>query len=209
MGKGREWLVPLTGVLFVVLLIISFVVVGEEPPTVSDSTARELVEFYGDNEGAVIASAAIATVGAAAFIFFFGYVRKVLRATEGEGGMLSMVAFAGAVVFATGVAIDSTISFALADAADDIDPAAVQALVALFQNDFVPLALGLQVLLLATGISVVRHGALPKWLGWIAILLAVIAVTPAGFVAFLGAGVWVLIVSVVLSLRARKALPAG
>ena len=41
-------------------------------------------------------------------------------------------------------------------------------------------------LLLATGLSIVLYGALPKWLGWIAILLGVIGLTPIGFFAFLG-----------------------
>ena len=74
---------------------------------------------------------------------------------------------------ATGIAIDSTIAFALAEAADDIEPAAAQALQALWDNDFLPIALGSTVMLLATGLSIVRHGALPKWLGWIAIVLGV------------------------------------
>jgi hypothetical protein len=80
---------------------------------------------------------------------------------------------------------------------------AAQALEAFWDNDFLPIALGTTVMLLATGISVVTHGALPKWLGWIAIVLGVISVTPIGFVAFLGSAIWVLIVSVMLSMRAR------
>ena len=127
--------------------------------------------------------------------------------------MLSLVAVIGASILATGIAIDSTISFALSEAADDIDPAAAQALQALWDNDFMPFALGSIVLLLASGLSIVRHGALPKWLGWVAIVLGVISMTPAGFVGFLGAAVWVVIVSVMLSMRARAAQtpppPAG
>ena len=132
--------------------------------------------------------ARLATIAGAALVFFFGYVRKVLRAAEGENGMLSLVAFVGAVIVATGIAIDSTIAFALAEAADDIEPVAVQSLEALWDNDFFPIALGTTVMLSATGLSIVRHGALPKWLGWIAIVLGVVSVTPVGFVAFLGHG---------------------
>ena len=86
-------------------------------------------------------------------------------------------------------------------------PTAAQALQALWDNDFLPLALGTVVMLSASGISIVRHGALPVWLGWIAIVLAVIGVTPIGFAAFLGSAVWILIVSVMLSMRARAAQP--
>ncbi len=66
------------------------------------------------------------------------------------------------------LALDATITFALADTIDKLQPAAVQALNALFNYDFLVFALGAQLFLLALGISLVRHGALPKWVGWIA-----------------------------------------
>ena len=59
--------------------------------------------------------------------------------------------------------------------------------------------------LIASGISIVRHGALPRWLGWVAIVLGVASATPAFFIAFLLAAIWILIVSVMLALRARPA----
>ena len=204
MRYKNEWLVPLTGVAFVVLAIITIAISGGEPPEAKEG-AQKIVDHYVDNKDEIQISALISIIAAAALIFFFGYLRKVLRAAEGEHGMLSLVAFGGSLILATAIAIDSTISFALSEAADDIDPAAAQALQALWDNDWMPFALGTAVLLLASGLSIVRHGALPKWLGWIAIVLGVIGMTPIGFVAFLGAAVWVVIVSVMLSMRARAA----
>jgi hypothetical protein len=191
MRGNKEWLVPLTGVAFVVLAIVAFAV-GGEPPEAKEG-AQKIVDHYVDNKDSVQIGALGATLAGALLIFFFGYLRKVLRAAEGPNGMLSLVAFVGAAIVATGIAIDSTISFALAEAAEDIDPVAAQALEALWDNDFLPLALGSTVMLFAAGISIVRHAALPKWLGWVAILLGVISVTP--------------IVSVMLSMRARAAAP--
>jgi hypothetical protein len=80
---------------------------------------------------------------------------------------------------------------------------------ALWDNDFMPLALGTGLFLLASGISTVRHGALPKWLGWIAILLGIVAFTPIGFASAAAAAVWILIVSVLLALRARPTTPSA
>ncbi len=158
-----------------------------------------------DNKGAQFFSAILGAIAATLFVFFGGYLRRVLRDAEGPGGVLSAVAFAGTIIFATGLAIDATITFTLAETADDIDPVAVEALSALYANDFLPFAVGLQVLMLATGISVVRHGALPKWIGWIAIVLGVVASTPAGFVAFIGSVILIAIISVMLAMRARTA----
>ena len=204
MRDRNEWLIPLTGVAFVVLAIITLVISGGEPPEAKEG-AQKIVDHYVDNKDEIQISSLISTIAAAALIFFFGYVRKVLRAAEGENGMLSLVAFSGAVILGIAIAIDSTISFALSEAADDIEPAAAQALQALWDNDFMPFALGSIVVLLASGLSIVRHGALPKWLGWVAIVLGVISMTPVGFVGFLGAAVWIVIVSVILTMRARAA----
>jgi hypothetical protein len=209
--KRYEWLVPLTGVAFLAVLIIGFIV-GGEPPDAKEP-AQEIVDHYVDNKDSVQVGALLEIIAAALLLFFVGYLRKVLRAAEGEGGMLPAVALAGATVMAAGAAIDATISFALAEAADDIEPAAVQALQALWDNDWMPIALGAAVLLLASGLSIALYGSLPRWLGWIAILLGVTGLTPIGFVAFVGGGVWILVVSVLLTLRARAAAqprpPAG
>jgi hypothetical protein len=208
MGKDKSWLVPLTGLAFFVLVIVAFAI-GGEPPDATDDSAQEIVDFYVDNDSAQMVSGALAAIGGTLFVFFGGYLRRVLRDAEGERGVLSAVAFAGAIIFAIGLAIDGTITFTLADSAEDIDPIAVQGLNALYNNDFLPFAMGTQIFLLALGLSVVRQGALPKWIGWIAILLAVIAVTPIGFAAFIGAGILVAIMSVVLAMRARAATPTA
>jgi hypothetical protein len=202
MGNDKRWLAPLTGIAFIVLAIVGFAMSGE-PPSATDEPAAEIVRHYVDNEGSVMAGGILAGFGASLFVFFAGVLRRALRNAEGDQGILSAVAFGGAVIFATGLAIDGTISVALAEAADDIDPTAVQALQALWDNDFLPLAVGLQVFALATGISILRHGALPKWLGFIAILAGIAAITPAWFVAFGGTAIVVLVASVLLTMRAR------
>jgi hypothetical protein len=203
MKSSKEWLVPLTGIVFVVVAIVAFAI-GGEPPEAKEG-GREIIEHYSYNKDSIQIGAALATIAAAVFVFFFGYVRKVLRAAEGEGGMLSAVALVGAAIAATGIAIDAMIGFALAEAADDIDPVAAQAVEAIWDNDFFPRALGTVVVLLATGISVVRHGALPKWLGWVAVALGVLMLTPIGFFALPLGALWIVGVSILLALRARVA----
>lgn len=202
MNRSKEWLVPLTGVAFVLIGIIGFAVGGE--PKSADKPPTEIVKFYVDNKDSVEAGAILAAVAGLLLIIFGAYLRKVLRAAAGEGEILSLVAFVGLVVVALGFAIDATISFALAEAAADVDPVAVQALQALWDNDFVPIMLGVMAFLWATGISVIQSGALPKWLGWVMILLGVLSATPIGFVAAIGAAILVLVLSIMLSMRARS-----
>ena len=207
--KKDYWWGPLTGVAFIVLAVVG-AAIGGEPPG-ADEGAQAVANHYRDNDSSIFAAALITGVALTLLIFFAGFLRRALRQAEGDGGVLSLVAFAGAVVLATGAAVDVMLQFAMAEAADDLAPAQLQTLQAVWDNDWLPLAVGVQVFLLAAGLSIVRHGALAAWMGWLAIVLGVIGMTPAGFVAFLGGGVWILIASVMLALRARSATaqPSG
>jgi hypothetical protein len=196
-------LAPLTGIAFVVVAVIGGIIAGEPPD--AGSPVQEIIDHYSDNKSAIEVGAFVAAAAGVLLVFFGAYLRSVLGAAERPGGWLSSLALVGTAIVAVGLAIDVTISIALAEAVDDIEPAAVQALQALWDNDFVPLALGALVFLISTGLSIVRHGTLPKWLGWVALVLAVIGFTPAGFIAFIGAGVWIAVVSVMLALRTRPA----
>ena len=177
----------------------------------SGGTLRELVEHYTDNKDSIMIGAALIAWAAASMAFFGGYLRTVLRDRGGDSGFLPSMAMAGALAIAIGGSIDATIIFTMAETADDVGPGTILTLSALYENDFFPIALGTFIFLLATGLSVVRGaGALPKWLGWVAILLAVVTLTPIGFVGFMGMGLFTLIVSILLTIRAGSpAAPRG
>jgi hypothetical protein len=207
LNGSKGWLVPLTGVAFVVVAIISFIVGGQ--PKDASHPATEIVNWYLDHKNSVEASAFIGVAATVLLVFFGAYLRDVLRVAAGGADMLSLVSFIGIVVVAVGFAIDTTIQLAIAERADDIDPIAVQSLQALWDNDFVPIALGVLLFLWATGISVVRSGALPKWIGWIMLVLGVIALTPIGFASFIGTALLILVISILLTVRARSAATAG
>ena len=112
-----------------------------EPPEAKEG-GQKIIDHYVDNKDSIQISSLLVGIAGVLLVFFFGYVRKVLHSAEGEGGMLSVVALVGAAIVATGVAIDATLAFALSEAADDIDPAAAQAIEAIWDNDFLPMMVG-------------------------------------------------------------------
>ena len=197
MTKDAHRWAPLTGALFVALAVAIFAVAGDAPDA-NDRTARQIVAYYSDHDGAVIASVGLALIACALLVFFCAYLSSVL-----EGELLPRVAFAGGVILAAGLAIDITISVALVHSAGHIDPVAIQALSSLYTNDYIPFVLGAMLIVLGSGLAIVRQDNLPHWLGWLGIALALPAPTPLGAITFLGAGIWILLVSVVLWTRGR------
>ena len=51
----------------------------------------------------------------------------------------------------------------------------------------------------------VRTGIFPAWMGWLAIVLGVLSVTPAGFFAILLMLAWIIAVSLMLYMRTTPA----
>ncbi len=201
-GQGIARWMPLTGTVFVVLAVVGFAVSGETPDA-NDST-QEVVSFYTDNDSSQMLSGALVAWGALFFLFFAGYLRAFLRQEE-ETGILSAVSFAGAIILALGALAFSGFSFTLGDVAGDLDPAAMQALNALNSDFFFPVAIGAGAFMIATGLALVRRPSLPAWLGWAAVVIGVVAVTPAGFFGFLATLLWILVASIMLTMRAGSA----
>jgi len=92
--------------------------------------------------------------------------------------------------------VAGSIHLSLADLADNISPIALQAINGIDFDMFFFFPVGLGTLILATGISAVRHGALPKWLAWTSIVLGALFFTPVFWVLFFIGPVWFLVVSI-------------
>ena len=201
--SSREWLVPLIGIAFIVVLVVSLIVQGS--PTSADHPPSQVQQWYQDNKDAAEISAFLSVVAGALLIFFGAYLRKVLEDAEGLGSMLPILVLIGVSIVAIGAAIDGLLLFAAAEAADDIPGPEIQTIQAIWDNDFLPFFLGVLVFLWSVGLSVLRSGVLPKWLGWFAIVFGVISLLgPLGFIGALGAAVWIIIASIMLSIRARR-----
>jgi hypothetical protein len=193
-------LAPLTGIAFVALLIVGFAI-GGEPPDPTDDGVQEVVDFYIDNEGEVFAGAVLQALAAAFLVFFGGSLVRRLIAAGARAS--AAITFAGVIALAIGLAIDGTLSMALAEGGDDVDPSAIETLSLLWNNDFLPMALGMFVFLIGFGTAVVRHGVLPKWMGWVAIVAGLTAISPAFFVAGIVAALLILVTSVMLAREER------
>jgi hypothetical protein len=201
-----ERLAPLTGVAFVVIAVIAFAIGGSTPG--DHDTAQQVQDFYGKHHDKHMLLSFILALSIPFLLFFVSSLRHELRRAGGTG-QLANAAFGGGVLAAAGFGVLAFVHLALADAADSANTiGTAQALNVLDNNDFIPAAAGVGVLMLGSGMSAVRHGGLPKWLGWAAVVIGILAFTPVGFFAFLASGIWIVIASILLTQARQSAAPA-
>jgi hypothetical protein len=208
MDQQSTWgrLAPLTGLAFVAIVVAVFAIGGETPG--QHDTAQQVQAFYSAHHDKHETLALTLAISIPFLLFFTSILRYELR-RQGGTGQLANAAFAGGVVAAMGFGILSIVHLSLAVAADSANTlGTTQVLNVLDSNDFVPMTAGMGVLVLAAGWSAVRHGGLPTWLAWVGIVIGVVVFTPAGFIGFLASGLWVAIVSVLLTLARRAPAPA-
>jgi hypothetical protein len=200
-------LAPLSGLVSVALIAVAFVLGGEPPD--SDAPINEVVSFYTENDSDQLAAGIVLAYGALFFLLFATALRNALRRAEGGDAGASTLSFAGAIVFVVGLAIWASFGFVIGDVADHVEDLTLQTLHVLSFDFFMANAIGIFAFLLGSGIAVVKTDVLPKWLGWVAIVVCLLAITPLFFIAGLVMAIWTLVVSVMLSLKAGEATPGA
>jgi len=216
---GAKRFVPLSGALSVVLLFAAFAVAGSTPN--GKASVAKVVSFYGRHETAQTVSGVLLSLGALTFLVFSATFAARLRSTPGGPGGVSELCLAGGVVLVIGLTVYAGISVAIADEVGHVDGSVLQGLNVLADDAvFVFLiTVGTSAFLIGAAVAVSTGDFLPNWLGWLALVLAVIGAIPShviggtldhvGFVAFAGLGLWTLIVAVLLVARPVQAARAA
>jgi hypothetical protein len=204
MSRSRwERLAPLTGAVFFALIAAVFVL-DNNSPDANDSTAS-VVSYWTTHHSRAVVAGLLGSLAVVFLIWFASSLRSAMLRYEGGTGRLSMLAFSGTLLVAFGGAIGSSLDFVLGDVSVDLHNGhadfVIQTLSALDGDFFLPFVGGLLVLMVSSAVLTFRHGALPKWLGWVSVVIAIALVTPLGFIGFLASLVWILVVSILLYLR--------
>lgn len=198
---GWERLAALSGLVAVALWVIG--VVLEEVSNLPGEDPNEILSWFQDESNTILSGAFIFMLGSLFFLIFVGALRVRLVRAESESAFLSAIAFgAGLVVVALTLLIPGP-NLAGALAKDDLTPEAAQALTVVDDAFFVGAELAAALLLVATGLAILRYGALPRWVAWISFLFALwLLIPPIGWAGLLvGVPLWTIIVAVLLWMR--------
>jgi hypothetical protein len=199
MTHERRW-VGLGGLLLTAVLLTTVFVTPNGP----DATAgpAKVVVFAQQNRNALYLNAYLVSLAVAIATAFLWYLREV--ASPGVAGRrLANLGFAGGLLFLVGGLFSAGTAFAMADVARHTYPSVLQTLNVISQ-DVDNMAGGATALLLgATSLAILQSGALPRWLAYVGLVLAVasFAVPRLGLLVV---AAWWLMTSLVLVVTSKK-----
>ena len=202
------------GLAAVALLLGSFPFTGATPDP--GASADDVAEYLSRSSAQTWTGIYLELFGLALFIVFIGRLWAVLREAEGVGGWIATTALGAALAALTVLVVgDATMMGAAFSAGrHGLDPAVAGGMYTV--QWYADLAFGAvnAVFFAAASVLVLGRGALPRWLGWLALVIAIgLVVTvpfgpgttmePPHILGFL----WIVLVSLVLIVR-RGALHA-
>jgi hypothetical protein len=218
-AKWERWS-ALGGIIFVVLSLVAGLMPGT-PPKTGDSAVK-IADFIADKGDRLRWAGYLGALAVVALFWFLGGVWRVLRRAEGGNPRLTVVAVIGA-VFASVMATLGGLGLAvlgITGAAGAGGPQTTRFLYILSTNVTVATVFGMAVFIAAFSVVILRTGFLPKVLGWIGALIALLAIASGGIVAstrdvffdlsfgaFFAFSLWLLVVSVMM-LLGRASEPA-
>lgn len=207
-GRGWAWAGALAGLAGIGMTVAS-TSLGVPEEAYADN-ARVLLEVI-DDELAVWAFQVLCTVGAIAALVFAAGLRRKLAAQAPADSLLPTLAAAGvgtvAVMLLIGGGISTEMIWSLSQDVQDLDPDTTAAHLAIFDTmAWVWAGIGLTTASVA--VAAIRHGSLPRWLGWfsvvVTVLVALTQLVPLQYLAaFIGAP-WLLVAGLGLA-RAERA----
>ncbi len=182
MDATLKRIAPLTGIVFVILYVVGMLISMKDSPDFAGDP-HKIQAYFQEYDGRIMFGGLLSIISLPFWFLFLGCLRSAMAKAEGGAGRLTATAFgSGVAAAATGAAgtflgvmgavrvsntgkIDVATATVLWDAWQVLAFSATLAILSAFS--------------LAVGVASLRYGAvLPKWLGVVAILLAIVYVIP-------------------------------
>jgi hypothetical protein len=202
-------LLPLSGIVFVVVVVLGVAVLGADTPP-STASGGELLQYYDEHQVREAVASFIFAATVPFLVLFAVTLATALWPVEpGPRPVWEIVMIGGSVLTGAVILVTAAVHFALTDGAtNNASPDGLQALALVDGNTWVAFNAGLGVMMLGAAGALIPRLGVYRWLGWVALVLGVALFIPfADFIALLLTLVWILVVSALLFRAPAEAPP--
>ena len=214
-GGGLARLGGICGLLFVLLMIPAYVVGYPDAPT-SVSSVREVIGYFGTSSDTfVLFNGVIPLFSTFFFLWFLGALYGVLRRAEGVDGVLSTIVLAGGILFITlscaGYAVEILHPVTAQRFVNFVpDPQLAFGSLALSAWLYHFCQVGDAVMVSAASLVILGSGVLPRWLGFVGLLVALLTLLhfQLPLIGAISGLVWVALVSALMLVGISEGSPA-
>ncbi len=175
--SNRRWeqLGAAAGIVFVVVQVaannLMEQVGGNEPPSYAE--APEIVNFFMTRDSRLFGLGDyIMTLSVIPFVWWLSVLWARLRRAEGKAGWLAVAALGFGLVSATELVSGGRWTLVMGRIEEGMNPELVRTLFDMGNLNFANIWVSRAGILIAAGILSIRTGALPKWLGWAGLVVA-------------------------------------
>jgi hypothetical protein len=160
-----------TGIAFVVLMVVSFIVMPKPPDL--DSPVGDWASYYAEDQDAINTALVLVSLALFFFVWFLGTLVSALRVAFGSP-RLPTIAFGGGLLAAAAFFVGITLAAVAAHRPTEVTPELTRALNDGFVLSGVPAIAGLFALFSASALVILRTDIFPQWLGWLAGVVALL-----------------------------------
>ena len=196
---SSQRLTPLSGIVFVAALIVGFFVLSSGGPQVTDS-AQTITSYYADHHQKAEFVVGVIAVGLVFLAIFIAFLYGHLKAAETSGNLWSTLMLIGGIAGIATFFVAGGVHVAIVDGGTHgfgLD--AMVALNALDNDMLIAFVFALGLMLIGVAGATLTTVALPRWLGWAALVLGILSFTPIWWAGAALALIWIIVVSIVLS----------
>ena len=200
----------LGGVAWVVLFIVGVSLVYDGTPD-SSSAPSKILAFYSQSGHRNRITIGWVLVGLAVFFFlwFLSALRRTIRLLEGEDGFLAVLATIGGVIYSAATLAAVSVEAGIRTMSDDtyhhtVYPGLIHAADDVGWMLHASGGAGLSAMIIAASLAALRTAAVPKWAGWLSVVVGILALGLVIFFPWFLAAAWILVVSIGMFIRAGR-----
>jgi hypothetical protein len=201
--KWDRWS-PLSGALAVPFWLVAVILISTKA---EGSKGPKILASYHQHSDGILLAGLLWSIGILLFIWFLGSLRSHYLVAEGDHpGRISALAYGGGIAASVIGMLIPVADEVGALNKDNIDASGAAVLHHFSDAFFVATEYTLTILFFTSAIMALRYAALPRWLGWLSLLIGIVLlIGPIGWAALIFATpIWTLIVSIWLYVKTEQ-----